>query len=58
MAAGKCELLKAAVYQGCCFVGFGISLPELATSLAAVSSGVSGQHDVVLGSIIGSNITN
>ena len=40
---------------GITIVAFGTSLPELATSIAAVLSGESG---IVVGTVIGSNITN
>ena len=40
---------------GVVLVGFGTSLPELATSLAAISNGV---NDVALANIAGSNIAN
>jgi cation:H+ antiporter len=40
---------------GVTIVAFGTSLPELATSIAAVSEGTS---EVVVGNVIGSNITN
>jgi cation:H+ antiporter len=40
---------------GVTIVAFGTSLPELATSLAAVFSGSS---EIVIGNVIGSNITN
>lgn len=41
--------------MGVVLVGFGTSLPELTTSLAAVSSGEAG---VTIGNILGSNIAN
>jgi cation:H+ antiporter len=40
---------------GVVLVGFGTSLPELATSLAAIASGV---NDVALANVAGSNIAN
>lgn len=40
---------------GVTIVAFGTSLPELATSIAAVTSGTS---EIVIGNVIGSNITN
>jgi len=40
---------------GVTIVAFGTSLPELAASIAAVSSGTS---EIVVGNVIGSNITN
>lgn len=40
---------------GVTIVAFGTSLPELATSIAAV---LSGESEIVLGTVIGSNITN
>ncbi len=40
---------------GLLVVGFGTSLPELVTSIAAVTSGAS---EIVAGNVIGSNITN
>lgn len=40
---------------GVTIVAFGTSLPELATSIAAVMSGTS---EIVVGNVIGSNITN
>jgi cation:H+ antiporter len=40
---------------GVTIVAFGTSLPELATSISSVNSGSS---DVVIGNVIGSNITN
>ncbi len=40
---------------GITIVAFGTSLPELATSIAAVISGESG---IVIGTVVGSNITN
>lgn len=41
--------------MGVILVGFGTSLPELATGIAAVSSG---QYEIVSSNIIGSNIAN
>lgn len=40
---------------GVTIVAFGTSLPELATSIASV---VSGSSEIVLGNVVGSNITN
>ncbi len=40
---------------GLLFVGFGTSLPELATSLIAVARGVEG---IAIGNVVGSNIAN
>ncbi|MEL6803211.1 MAG: calcium/sodium antiporter, partial [Bacteroidota bacterium] len=40
---------------GVTIVAFGTSLPELATSIAAV---IGGESDIVIGNIVGSNITN
>lgn len=40
---------------GVLIVGFGTSLPELASSIAAVTSGAS---EIVLANVVGSNITN
>jgi len=40
---------------GITIVAFGTSLPELATSIAAV---LSGESEIVIGTVIGSNITN
>lgn len=41
--------------MGVVLVGFGTSLPELSTSIAAISSG---EHTVTLANVIGSNIAN
>ena len=40
---------------GLTIVAFGTSLPELATSIASVFSG---QSEIVVGNVVGSNITN
>ena len=40
---------------GVTIIAFGTSLPELATSVAAV---LSGNSEIVVGNVIGSNITN
>lgn len=40
---------------GVTIVAFGTSLPELATSIAAV---ISGESEIVVGNVVGSNITN
>ena len=55
-ASGIATKLKIPkIFIGLTIVAFGTSLPELAVSVKSI---ISGNHDIVLGNVIGSNILN